>query len=276
MKINEALKDERIKLGLTQARFAKDIFTASNYSKIELGLQGIDSNDLFRLLAANGINFEDFALKIREEYVGARNQNVNLQYELAAKLRDAFYQKDTARIEKLDAEIQSSDVSQEIKIRSTLIKHVLKGTVEQINKDTKMKVKRILFTENSWVKSRSRLRLFLNSMIIFDSNELDYYMYQIIDYYMRNTLNNGETEEFIAAICVNYVFNRWTKNLKYVSEALDLLEKVPMTPEVFVYKLLGICFYNLLSDKEEQNQEIIKLMSKYGLSSVANMVPKKK
>lgn len=276
MKINEALKDERIKLGLTQEKFVKGIFTASNYSKIELGQQGIDSDDLFKLLAANKINFEDFALKLREEYISYESRNVNLQYRLATKLRDVFYQKDVSQIDELDATIQSSDVSQEVKIRSVLIKHILKNTVDKIDSKTKQKVKQILFTESSWVKSESRMRLFVNSMIVFDGNELDYYIYQLIQYYAENDMNNIETEELVAGICVNYVFNRWTKKLKYVSEVLNLLEKVPMTPEVFVYKIIGRYLDDILKDNQEDAKEIARVLSKYGLSSIAKLLPKEK
>lgn len=276
MKINEALKDERIKLGLTQAKFAKGIFTASTYSKIELGQQGIDSTDLFKLLAANEINFEDFVLKIGEEYIDVNNQNVNIQYKLAAKLREVFYQKDISHIDKLNNEIQSSDVSQEIKMRSILIKNILENTVDKINDKTKQKIKRILFTENNWVKNSTRLRLFMNSMVVFDENELDYYMYQIIRYYTKNGMSNTEMEELIAGICVNYVFNRWTKRLNYVSEALELLEKVPMTPEVFVYKITGRYFNDILKGNQEDAKEIAKILSKYGLSNIVKLLPKEK
>ncbi|MBP2058370.1 hypothetical protein J2Z60_001549 [Lactobacillus colini] len=115
--------------------------------------------------------------------------------------------------------------------------------------------------------------MFFNSMIAFNGNELDYYMYQIINYYNQGNINSTEIEELIAGICVNYVFNSYTKNLKYVSESLKLLDRVPMTPEVFTYKVLGKYFENISKNNKQDNQEIREFLSKYGLSSIVNMLP---
>lgn len=51
MLINEALKAERKKKGLTQQAFSEGICSEGNYSKIESGKQRITANDLFLLLS---------------------------------------------------------------------------------------------------------------------------------------------------------------------------------------------------------------------------------
>ena len=50
MKIGQALKEERQKLGLTQEQMIKGIISKGHYSKIERGLENISIDTLFRII----------------------------------------------------------------------------------------------------------------------------------------------------------------------------------------------------------------------------------
>lgn len=69
MKIGEALKKERRRLGLTQNEMIQEIITKGHYSKIERGLEGISADSLFDILFAHNIDVDDFIEDIRDEYL---------------------------------------------------------------------------------------------------------------------------------------------------------------------------------------------------------------
>ena len=50
MTIGEALKKERIRMGLTQDEMADGIIKKSHYSKVERNIEGISADSLFKIL----------------------------------------------------------------------------------------------------------------------------------------------------------------------------------------------------------------------------------
>ncbi|WP_251716401.1 helix-turn-helix domain-containing protein [Lactobacillus agrestimuris] len=60
MKIGEALKKQRNRLGLTQDEMIQGIITKGHYSKIERGLEGISADSLFEILFAHNIDVDAF------------------------------------------------------------------------------------------------------------------------------------------------------------------------------------------------------------------------
>lgn len=55
MTIGEALKHQRIRLGLTQDEMIQGIIHKSHYSKIERGIEGISAESLFKILFAHHV-----------------------------------------------------------------------------------------------------------------------------------------------------------------------------------------------------------------------------
>lgn len=65
MTIGEALKQERIHLGLTQDEMIQGIIHKSHYSKIERGIEGISAESLFKILFAHHIDVDQFWNKLK-------------------------------------------------------------------------------------------------------------------------------------------------------------------------------------------------------------------
>ena len=66
MTIGEALKKERIMLGLTQTQMAGKVLTKSYYSKIERNVHEINAIDLINILNSHGINTAEFLNNIEK------------------------------------------------------------------------------------------------------------------------------------------------------------------------------------------------------------------
>ncbi|MPW14145.1 hypothetical protein [Lactobacillus helveticus] len=60
MKIGEALKEERINLGMSKYQFSKGIVDRKFYGKVEKEEGTISSKKLLLLLQKNDINFQEF------------------------------------------------------------------------------------------------------------------------------------------------------------------------------------------------------------------------
>lgn len=69
MTIGEALKQERIHLGLTQDEMIQGIIHKSHYSKIERGIEGISAESLFKILFAHHIDVDQFLEQIKDDFL---------------------------------------------------------------------------------------------------------------------------------------------------------------------------------------------------------------
>ena len=87
MKIGQALKEERQKLGLTQEQMIKGIINKGHYSKIERGLENISIDTLFRIILKHHIDISDFFNKVKYDYYTSEDKKAE---ELKQKMLHAF------------------------------------------------------------------------------------------------------------------------------------------------------------------------------------------
>lgn len=132
MTIGEALKEERVALGLTQKEMAGDILSVAAYSKIENNIHAIDADSLFKILALHQISENNFYKKIRQNYEGKKvYENTET---LSVKLQRAFYRNDLAAVKKLQRKILSlKNISYELKLRTVLTVAVLSNDYSSID-----------------------------------------------------------------------------------------------------------------------------------------------
>lgn len=83
MQIGEALRTERIKLGLTQNEMSSDIVSRSFYAKVEAGKNKIAADRLFRILFLHNIDISEFNDLIQKTYNSDEN---NLRNDLEEKM----------------------------------------------------------------------------------------------------------------------------------------------------------------------------------------------
>lgn len=218
MKINEALKRERLAQGKTQAEFSRGIFEGSNYSKIERGIQSITVENLLKILDKNRISQKDFLEQITDEYKFDPNEEKEHESNLAIKLRNLFYSRDKSNITALDKVIQNSNSSKELKLRSTLVKHVVLNTLADLPEKVKSEFRKELFLEEEWTKEITKLRLFENSMIIFDDEDLEYFFNKVYKTYNHNINVNTYLQEIIAGTCNYFLLIAMNANLQLIKK----------------------------------------------------------
>lgn len=271
MTIGEALKKERKDLGLTQMEMAAGVISTAHYSKIERDKHDISAYDLFAILTKHNISLLDFVKEIENTYQSIPQNQINLNL----KLVHAFYQSDQESVRTLNKEIQASTATKEEKLRAILIEANVTHTIDQIPENVRKKIKRILFENNDWVDDELTLRLFCNSMLIFSSNELNFYINEIINKYSTNfDQEDFHHQKLIASICVNFLYVNCIDNLKLDPRIFSMLDQLPEMPEFFFYKVLRN-YYRAVADKDaSKSKSIKKFLAQNGLPHFSDILPK--
>lgn len=107
MKIGEALRQEKLRLNLSQSQMAGDVLTKSFYSKVERNLYSIRANDLLSILSLHNIDYSYFFEKLKFE----NNDNELSETECNNLLHAAYYNNDWSKILKLQELIKQKDTS---------------------------------------------------------------------------------------------------------------------------------------------------------------------
>ncbi|MCF1847082.1 helix-turn-helix domain-containing protein [Lactobacillus mulieris] len=177
MTIGSLLKHQRIAMGLTQKEFSNGIISAAHYSKIENNKHEISATDLFLLLKQNQIDLIDFYndLYFSNDKVDIINKSILIS--------QAFYKKDKEKVRLLNNLIQNSSVSEEEKLRASLMQAILDGTLADMSNKMKKRIKKSLFEHDYWFQNERYLKLLSNSLIVFDNIEIQYYFNQIYEAY---------------------------------------------------------------------------------------------
>ena len=162
MTIGSLLKHQRIAMGLTQKEFSNGIISAAHYSKIENNKHEISATDLFLLLKQNQIDLIDFYndLYFSNDKVDIINKSILIS--------QAFYKKDKEKVRLLNNLIQNSSVSEEEKLRASLMQAILDGTLADMSNKMKKRIKKSLFEHDYWFQNERYLKLLSNSLIVFD------------------------------------------------------------------------------------------------------------
>lgn len=271
MLISEALKEERKKLNLTQKEFSDGVCTAANYSKTERNQQQITAQDLLLILSKNNIDINNFIKKVANNYRFSNSSSKSSENMMAVKLAEAFYTSNLLDIKKIDEKIQHSNFRYELKLESTLLRHIIQNDLSNIPPKVKEKYKRVFFTSDGWYEDPDNIRLFSNTMIIFDDDELEFLMSEFLKSSSILIGKNVYVLEVGASVLVNYLYICYRRKIKNkVDEVRNKLQKMPEIPELFTYKCLGNYYMYLINGNIAKAKTMKKFMEENGLNSFMN------
>lgn len=265
--ISRILKETRKSLGLTQEEFTHGVVTTSFYSKVERGMNKISAVDFFKILILNKVDEEEILKHIFSEGKSVENDS-----DLKIQLLAAFNEKDKEKAALLNEKIQDSNMNENIKTSALLITSVMNNKIGSLSQMEKNKIKRKFYEVENWADNVSTLQLFSNSMLIFDFDELEYYMKQILKTDIKNKPIN--TQRIIASICMNYFYNCYN-NDQYDSAAygFEIIDSLAGIPDFGIFKIVANYYKAVFSGDEKSANEIINFLNKYGAKEVANILP---
>ena len=249
MKIGEALKEERLKLGLSIRKMADGILDPTFYSRVEQEHRNIGPEALVRILFAREINIDEFFNKIKDTY--APSEATKKAY-LEEKIRIAFNSHDITAmrdylkdVSKLNDPILRPRVIVGIAYLEDKIKELPHEVVDQIYAE---------LDKNDELSSNvNAIRLFTNAMPIFSDEQLTYFMHMLLTRVKEVENKSEKYDERIAITCNNYLYSCWQRkiNPSTVEEAYSFMMGLT-EPHLLIYKLLGKMGKNLIDGNSEQ------------------------
>lgn len=272
MTIGEALKKERIMLGLTQTQMAGKVLTKSYYSKIERNVHEINAIDLINILNSHGINTAEFLNNIEksESSIEIRIHQYNYM------LHVAYYQKDLKSLDLLHQLLKKEKQIDEIldlEAQIELLKASIKKDFSLIPINEQKRLKNIILNTENW--NESNLRLFSMAMQLFKIEEVNIIVFSIFSKYKNINGLSSSLQKIIAAIAVNFLEYSHCcgmKQSKYTKRALDILDSFTEEPNNCFAKLMKSYYQNVFDSNAKEAKKILDFLSKNGMSEIVSKI----
>ena len=272
MTIGEALKKERIMLGLTQTQMAGKVLTKSYYSKIERNVHEINAIDLINILNSHGINTAEFLNNIEksESSIEIRIHKYNYM------LHVAYYQKDLKSLDLLHQLLKKEKQIDEIldlEVQIELLKASIKKDFSLIPINEQKRLKNIILNTENW--NESNLRLFSMAMQLFKIEEVNIIVFSIFSKYKNINGLSSSLQKIIAAIAVNFLEYSHCcgmKQSKYTKRALDILDSLTEEPNNCFAKLMKSYYQNVFDSNAKEAKKILDFLSKNGMSEIVSKI----
>lgn len=268
MTIGEALKQTRKSMKLSQTEMAGDVLSTSYYSKIERGLNDIQTQDLIDLLKQHGLQASIFLERIENEDSENDLAHKNLIWQ--KQLEDAYYHQQIERLEDLKIEIgKYKNQSQNIfNLYALVVFSIasLKKQIDQISENIKRQVRQIVFDFDEW--SESTLQIFAMTMMIYAPEDMDFLINSIFRTYRHNVSNlSGRLQEIMSAIAINYLANVYVQRRKIdLNLIYDFISKLPEIPRNAFAKIVANYYHYCFDGKNKEADQIIEFMKSNGMS----------
>ncbi|GMM20275.1 helix-turn-helix transcriptional regulator [Lactobacillus amylovorus subsp. amylovorus] len=275
MQIGEALRTERIKLGLTQNEMSSDIVSRSFYAKVEAGKNKIAADRLFRILFLHNIDISEFNDLIQKTYNSDEN---NLRSDLEEKMAEAFSNKDVDSLTEYCQKIIASTSDNILKLRALVTVAYFKGDLKSIDDATKQKLKEEFDEGNNWTVRPDLLRLFANTMPLWAQDELDFWVGRLLSSVRKTKFSSLMLERYLR-IFENYLVTCYDRKIRnnthgnHVEEIIKYIIANTDTYYLMIYRINALYMRALFTNQYQEAEEIKKDMKKYGYEKMINNWP---
>lgn len=280
MRINEALKQERLAQGKTQVRWIKDIDMAvSHYSEIESGYtrngkrSDIDSEDLLKLLISNNVDVTDFFESVANSYrVDKKTEKIEKYMQ---ELKTAFNDGNLEKVKLIKGKLISiPSIPRSVYYQAVLLEADLTDHMISLDKNIKQKIDRYIYQSPDWVTNTSALIIFGDSMPILNKQVLVARMGQVLRKYNNINSFSVTIKNRISTICINYLYNSIfiRKNSKYVNDAFQLIRHLPANETFGLKKIIARGFEDILNENSNNIKELNNVLNRSGLQSMITKI----
>lgn len=278
MKIGQALRAERIKLGLSQKQMCAGIVSRPFYAKVEAGKTGISAENLFRILFAHQVDINDFYRYIYDEYNSDENK-LNDQFQM--KMIQAFNARDIELLEKYSHEIVTQSNDEVLKLRAIVTVAYFKGELDELDDGIKLQIKKQFDEGNKWVSRPESLRLLSNTMPLWSQDELDFWINRLVKEISKRTYSELVTERYLQILC-NYLATCYDRKVykdslhkKYIAEVNKYIFSVTDLPyHLMIYRINALYLKTLFENDRKEATRILTDIKKSGYQTVTKAWPR--
>lgn len=258
MTIGEALKYDRITLGLTQTQMAAGLMSESFYSKVERGVHSIDADLLIKLLHKHGISAQSFF------YLIDRNDK-ELFLEDSQRLVIASNKRDLKEVDKIIQELKDKNAPKWIQTNAAKIRTWMTSSNEGIIQEEKDKVKKRYLLADKW--SIALINALQLNIYVLDFEDL----YQIINIAYKKfekATNQDELSELYMEInAVAFLARCYHESdKKHAQSSLDFLHSTRLIPSSFYGRIFAAYYEALFDHDKKKIDAIAEALKESGLS----------
>lgn len=260
MTIGEALKKERLKLGLSKYQFSKGIIDPKFYGKVEDEDRNIGSRALVKLMLIHHINISEFFDQIRDEC--ASQKDIELE-TLNKEMNLAVLEKDLEKIKTISNRYAIIAPSSVEYLRSQVF--IVYLNHQSASSELVTKIQQVLDKHENMFQDIQAVRLFSNALPILPIEQLDCFMKIILNKISDKESLTIEEQRRISQLCNNYLKTCLDRNIFSENiEKIDLLFQKITHPEMLIYKLLEKRDYYLLKKDSTKAVELTKILNNFG------------
>lgn len=250
MKIGEALKEERIKLGMSKYQFSKGIVDRKFYGKVENEDGNLSSKKLLLLLQKNNIDFGNFFKKLQSK------EKLTVE-SLDKRMREAFNKRDLKECQKICQRILKLKDEKVLKLRAIVATYYLEDKLHCLTSSFREEIVGEIYRSKNITQNTSIIQLFSNVMPILSEEQLNIL---ILDFLRKFEKLDEKTEidkKRIAVLLNNYLVTCYEKGMKstVVDKSMDYLMKM-QDVHLLIYKEVGKFYFELIKGNKDQARKI--------------------
>ncbi|TSO25532.1 helix-turn-helix transcriptional regulator [Lactobacillus sp. LL6] len=268
MKINEALKDLRTELGLTQKEMIeKTNITVTHYSKMEKGQNRIFVEDLIEILDRRHISINYFFGK----YFKDNEKNLNI----SEKLNEAFYEKNLVKVKRIKEQIFADRTSSnELKDRAILIINILSPNEAPLAIDKAMKD---FFKYKNWTQNDNAITILSNSIRQNNLSSIKSLVLKLIKSYPNLSECTVSKQRKLITVGINYLYNSRKSHINLNNDVtiqiLNWLKSMSNIPELGILKELYMYFLALYTGHNKIAENIKEVLKITGFENISEQLP---
>lgn len=259
MKIGEALRKERLKLGLTQEQMCEGILSRPFYAKVESDKNRINAESLFQILLDHQIDLVEFCDLIQDDYT-SEERKVEKQFE--TKMNKVVSAKDTEALDKYCQQIMNSSKNEILKLRALITSAYFRSETDKIDAEIKLRIKAEFDEGNNWLERPDLLRLLANTMPMWPQDELDFLIGRLLDFAKKSELSELTIERYLRllenylVVCYDRKVHKKTTHFDHIDDAMEYIIDATESFHLMIYRIEVFCMKALFLDQMDKAKEI--------------------
>lgn len=274
--IGLALKECRLAFGFSKKQMAEGIMSANNYARIEADEQSITVDKLIELLSYHKIDIDNFIAEIEDAYTVCPNDSTLSQSKLYMKFSKAFYSNDIKNAEIYRDKLVSLNAPEWLQLKTIVATAYMENKTAELSPSIKRRVNHELMKniDVAWPESIAALKLFGNTMSLFDIETVDYRLKEVIKTYPKISELSLSLQENLAGLYLNYCqFCYDRRHLTYVNDIGAQISATSAVPETFMYRYVFKYYEVIFNKKIAQAKSLRQMIIDCGYEKYLKNIP---
>lgn len=267
MDIGQALRKERLNLGLTQQQMCEGVLSRSFYAKVESGQYRINAESLFEILLRHQIDITEFLRLIRENYI---SEECRIENQFANKMDQAVSTKDINALEKYCQQIINISNNEVLKLRALITLAYFRDELDKIDTETAKKIEVEFDEGKKWTRRPELLRLLANTMPLWSQDKLDFLIGRLVAKARKEDVSELMMERYLRllenylVICYERKVQKKKIHNDHINEVMTYIIEVTKPLHLMIYRIEVIYLKNLFSGQKDKAKKIKQNLQEFG------------